>query len=130
MSTNGGSTDVGADETSVGDFSIVLAEVNPSLASGGYPEAWTEVVATVTGADTPTMGRIGFRYHVTDAGPVGTNSNYIGIDSYTVIDFVPTDVSLTSFGADASVNYWVPAAFALLVILAGAAFVVRRNQVA
>ncbi|NJL10987.1 MAG: PEP-CTERM sorting domain-containing protein [Calothrix sp. SM1_7_51] len=38
LSTNGLSTDVGASATSVGDFTTVLLDINPSLATNTYPE--------------------------------------------------------------------------------------------
>ena len=128
MSLNGASSDVGSDESSVGDFTTLLLEINPSLAQGGFPETWTEFTVTVTGVDSPTMGRIGFRYYVTDAGPIGANSNYFGIDTYTYIDFVPTDVSLTSFGA-ADNGTLMPFALAIVIVVAGVAFVARRRMV-
>ena len=39
---------------------------------------------TVEGLAETTSGRVGFRYFVTEAGPDGTNSNYIGIDTVSV----------------------------------------------
>lgn len=84
LSTSGASTDVGAGVGELGDFEELLLEINPDLAVGGYPEAWTEQIVTVSGLSAPTTGRFGFLYFVTDAGPTGDNSNYIGIDEVTV----------------------------------------------
>lgn len=91
VSSAGASTDVGASESSVGDFSTVLLTINPSLdatagtcppGTGGYPEDWCEIVVTsAEGLPSTGSGRIGFRYFVTGAGPSGDNSNYIGIDT-------------------------------------------------
>lgn len=84
FSTNGASTDVGATSTSVGDFSILLLSINPSLTTSGYPTVWTTYTATISGLGGPTSGRLAFRYFVTDAGLAGNNSDYIGIDTLTV----------------------------------------------
>ena len=77
LSTSGSSTNVG-------DFDTVMLTVNPGLAVGGYPEIWTEFVVEVEGLPASTSGRFGLRYYVTNAGPTGTNSNYIGIDTLSV----------------------------------------------
>jgi len=80
MSTNGSSTDVGADANSVGDFTDLLLTINPSLATGGYPQVWSGYAVTL-GDIGAQSGRLAMRYFVTDAGPSGTNSDFIGIDS-------------------------------------------------
>lgn len=99
MSTNGASSDVGTTATSVGDFTNVLLTVNPSLAAGGYPEVWTQYTATISGLSGPTEGRLAFRYYVTDGGPSGSNSNYIGIDSFSYIVPEPASLVLLALGA-------------------------------
>ena len=83
VSGNGASTNVGATNTSVGDFATLLLSVNPTLIAGpsGYPDTWTQFTATVSGLGAPTTGRVAFRYFVTNGGPSGANSNYIGIDN-------------------------------------------------
>lgn len=83
MSLAGSSTNVGATANTVGDFTTLLLSVNPNLQQGVYPEVWTEYTATISGLGAPTSGRFGFRYFVTNAGPTGANSNYIGIDTFT-----------------------------------------------
>ncbi len=99
LSTNGAST-------SVGDFSTVLGVVNPNLVTtpvtcvalpntNGYPNAWCNFVIT-SGIPTSGSGRIAFRYYVTDAGPLGNNSDYIGIDTFSFDEgLLPTDLQLT-----------------------------------
>jgi hypothetical protein len=82
LSTNGASTDVGAGPNDVGDFSTLLVSVDPGLV-GNYPVEWTEFTANITGLAGPTDGRLAFRYTVPDSGPLGSNSNYIGIDTFT-----------------------------------------------
>jgi subtilisin family serine protease len=82
MSLNGDSTDVGSTATSVGDFTELLAEINPGQTVGGYPTTWTEVSVTLSGISEPTIGRIAMRYFVTNGGPSGSASDYIGIDTF------------------------------------------------
>lgn len=88
MSTNGGSAAVGADTNSVGDFSDLLLTVNPTLTVGGYPEVWSRYGVTL-GDIGAQSGRLAIRYHVTNAGPIGINSNYIGIDTFAYSMDVP-----------------------------------------
>jgi hypothetical protein len=84
LSTAGASTDVGTSSTDVGDFTNMVVEINPGLAAGGYPDVWTEFVVTVSGLGAPTSGRFAFRYFVTNGGPSGANSDFIGIDTFSI----------------------------------------------
>lgn len=99
LSTNGASTNIGGSEFSVGDFSTLLADINPTYAGGGYPEGWTQFSITISGLGGPVSGRFAFRYFVEDGGPFGSNSNIIGLD----------DVEFTSIPA--------PSALALVGLL-------------
>ena len=81
MSTNGASTNVGATATSVGDFTTLLLDINPTLVTGVYPTAWTQYTIVISGLLGPTSGRLAFRYFVTNAGGAAPNSDYIGIDN-------------------------------------------------
>lgn len=83
MSSNGASVNAGASETSVGDFTTLLLDINPGLTGTGYPTAWTQQTATVSGLPAPASGRLAFRYFVTNGGPAGANSDFIGIDNVT-----------------------------------------------
>ncbi len=83
LSSSGSSTFAGSAATDVGDFDTLLLSVNENLGSN-YPEVWTEFVVEVSGLAEPTSGRFAFRYFVTDAGPAGDNSNFIGIDTVSV----------------------------------------------
>jgi hypothetical protein len=83
MSPNGASSNVGATATSVGDFATVLLSINPTLLLNGYPQAWTQFTATVSGLGGPTNGRLAFRYVVPDTS---VNADYIGIDTVSVND--------------------------------------------
>jgi len=82
LSTNGASVNAGATNTSVGDFTTLLLEINPTLVVANYPTVWTQYSITISGLGAPTNGRIAFRYFVTDGGPSGNNSNYIGVDDF------------------------------------------------
>jgi hypothetical protein len=92
MSTNGYSTDVGTLPTDVGDFTTLLLDINPTLTTSGYPIVWTQFTVTVSGVAGPTTGRLAFRYFVTNGGPTGANSNYIGIDT---VQFNAASLALT-----------------------------------
>ena len=99
LSTNGSSANVGASNISVGDFSNLLLEINPTLNAALYPVIWTQYTITISGLATPTTGRIAFRYYVPNGGPTGLNSDLIGID-----DFVYTPVPSCNLTATASAN--------------------------
>lgn len=79
-----GGVNVGSTPTSVGSFTTLLLDINPSVAVGGYPEDWTMFSATISGLSGPTTGAVAFRYLASDGGPFGSNSNYIGIDSFSI----------------------------------------------
>lgn len=95
MSTNGVSSNVGATATSVGDFTTVLLDINPTLALSVYPLAWTQFTVVVSGLTAPTSGRLAFRYFVTNAGPTGLNSDYIGIDNFVYTPYVCPTLTVT-----------------------------------
>jgi hypothetical protein len=88
MSTNGSSNNVGTGATAVGDFTTLLLSINPTLVTGVYPTAWTQYTITVSGLPAPTSGRFAFRYFVTNGGPSGLNSDYIGIDNVVYTPYV------------------------------------------
>jgi hypothetical protein len=95
LSTNGGSSNVGATAASVGDFTTLLLTVNPSL-NDGYPESWTLFTATISGLGGPASGRFAFRYNVADTS---ANADYIGIDTLSVsASPVPEPATLTMLG--------------------------------
>ena len=61
--------------------------INPSLLAGpaNYPDIWTEYTITVVGVSaTPVAMNFAFRYFVTSGGPAGDNSNFIGIDTFSI----------------------------------------------
>jgi hypothetical protein len=81
LSKAGSGTDVDSTSAGVGTFSTLLLDINPTLASPGYPTAWTCYSITLNNIGSAASGRIGFRYYVINGGSAGSNSNYIGIDS-------------------------------------------------
>ncbi|MEZ5400224.1 MAG: choice-of-anchor J domain-containing protein [Bryobacteraceae bacterium] len=80
LSTNGASTDVGATDASVGDFTTLLLTVNPLL-DGSYPDTWTLFSATVSGVAPGVTGRYAFRSVVPDTD---NNGDYLGIDTLSI----------------------------------------------
>jgi hypothetical protein len=102
LSTAGASTNVGTGPTGIGDFTTVLGTINPNLVTtpscvtpaaapgtGGYPNTWCEFRLTnANGIPTSGSGRIAFRYFVTNGGPSGVNSDFIGIDTFSYEDGV------------------------------------------
>ncbi|MCM3878120.1 MAG: choice-of-anchor J domain-containing protein, partial [Thermoanaerobaculia bacterium] len=82
LSTNGSSSNVGATDASVGDFTTLLLTVNPAMTVGGYPTAWTLFTLTLSGLPAgPSTGRIAFRHFVPDTS---TNADTIGIDTLSL----------------------------------------------
>ena len=72
----------------VGDFTTLLASVNPTLADDGYPRTWTQYTVPVAGlGPTNVSGCIAFRYFITDTG---NNGETIGIDSVSFTDNAST----------------------------------------
>jgi hypothetical protein len=108
LSQSGGDN-VGSDATSVGDFTTLLATVNPLLATGGYPEDWTQLSVSIGSVNEGTTGRFAFRYFVPD---ISTNGNYIGIDTLTLEVPEPGSLSLSA------------------IALMGLGFVARRRYLA
>jgi uncharacterized repeat protein (TIGR01451 family) len=99
--SSSGGVDTGGTNTSVGDFTNVLGTINPTLVAtagtcvspaaapnaGGYPTAWCEYRLTnADGIPLSGTGRIAFRYFVTNGGPDGANSDYIGIDTFSFVE--------------------------------------------
>lgn len=97
MSLAGTSVNCGTLPEDVGDFTTLLLDINPTLASGGYPEVWTQYSATITGVGAPTQGRFALRYYVTNGGPSGSNSNFIGVDLF---EYGAVPVELQSFSIE------------------------------
>jgi hypothetical protein len=119
-SVSGASTNVGTLATDVGDFTILLQDINSTYTVGGYPEVWTEYAITISGVGTtPVDGRVAFRYFVEGGGPTGSYSNYIGIDTFNFTDVTvaaPSIAMTKTVGLDpatcaTSDNLTVPAGY-------------------
>ena len=97
LSLNGPSVNAGATPTAVGDFTTTLLTVNSGLTLAGYPSIWTQYTATISGLAGPTSGRVAFRYFVTNGGPTGSSSDFIGIDNfvYTPVGGGAPDAAIT-----------------------------------
>ena len=101
LSTSGPSTYVGNTADSVGNYTDLLLDINPTLDPTGYPQAWTQYSATISGLSAPTLGRIAFRYYVADGGALGVNSNIVAIDNYNV-QAIPEPAPWIALGVGAS----------------------------
>ncbi|HLA55138.1 MAG TPA: choice-of-anchor J domain-containing protein [Flavobacterium sp.] len=85
MSTNGATSALpSGGPAGLGDFTNLLVEINPALNLTSYPTVWTQYSYTVAGLSVPTDVKFAFRYFVTNAGPNGSNSDIIGVDSFSV----------------------------------------------
>jgi hypothetical protein len=94
ISTNGASTNVGSGVGSVGDFTTLLATINPSLGDG-YPTDWTAFSLSFAGITDGLQGRFAFRYFVTDTFQ---NGDYVGIDNVKVSVPEPSTLALLTLG--------------------------------
>ncbi len=78
--------------TDVGSFTTLCTSVNPSLLTGFvYPKTWTQYSYTVAGLSAVTPVKFAFRYHVTNGGTNGANSDIIGLDTFSVDRTLSTD---------------------------------------
>jgi hypothetical protein len=109
LSLNGASTNVGTQPTTVpgtqpsfGDFTSLLADINPNYAEapagGAYPTTWTQESFVISGLAVPTTGRIGFLYLLTNSTfPTPGQGSQIGIDSFALTT-VPEPPQVTLLG--------------------------------
>ncbi len=85
-------TGIASDAAALAAFPTVLKTINPNLTTNndatganGYPGTWAQfTLNTSNGLPVTGQGRIAFRYFVTDGGPSGANSSYIGIDTVSI----------------------------------------------
>jgi hypothetical protein len=119
MSLSGSSADVGATATSVGVFTALLLDINPTYSATGYPATWTEFSITLSGIPSPTLGRLAFRYFVEEGGPLAFRSDIVGIDTVTLGTGTmnPCQQPLHPCPADISVNGGVDVDDLIAVIL-------------
>lgn len=69
--------------------------MNSTLVANVYPQVWTQYTITFSGLPAPTSGRLAFRYFVTNGGPSGANSDYIGVDNVVYTPYVCPVLSLS-----------------------------------
>lgn len=82
------SADVGRDTSSVGNFTTVLLDINPTYDLEAYPGEWTLYEATITGLPTARKSRVAFRYYVPNGGPGGANGLGVAVDKFEFISSV------------------------------------------
>lgn len=85
MNVANSTADVGTDSNTVGNFTKILLDINPTLKLSGadsYPGTWTMYSITISDVATVRKTRIGFRYYVTEGGPTGVNGLGVGIDKF------------------------------------------------
>lgn len=96
MSTAGSTSTAPSGLTDMGSYTTLALTINPTLVASQYPQVWTKYSYTVSGLTGQVSCRFALRYHVTNGGPSGANSNYIGVDSFKVKRPINNDLSLTS----------------------------------
>lgn len=97
-------SDVAPTSTDNGSYTELLLEINPDLTTGGYPEAWEQQTITIAGlAAEGATTKVAFRYWVTDGGPAGNNSNFIGLDRLVVEEELSLN-DLSAFGFNYNVS--------------------------
>lgn len=80
--TNGANPNSNSED--VGGFTELLLDVNPTLNSTDYPLDWTQYSIQISGLAGSTNCKIGFRYHVNNGGAAAENSEYIGLDTFSI----------------------------------------------
>ena len=101
LSNQGHSVNVGTTETSVGDFTTVLLDINPTYIAndvGQYPTSWTKETISLAGLSGDVTGRLAFRYFVEDGGLNGSRSNLVALDSLAVPEPVSGGMILMASG--------------------------------
>lgn len=83
LSVNGASRNVGSTDSSLGDFTTLLLDINQALTVPGYPAEWTQYSASLSslGLAANATGRYAFRYLVPNTL---VNGDYIGIDTVSI----------------------------------------------
>ncbi len=86
MSPSGASTNVGAGPNDVGDFTVLLADINPTYQFRGYPVTWTKYVLPISGLSGPTQVSFAFRYYLTNNA---INGSSVGVDTVELLASTP-----------------------------------------
>jgi hypothetical protein len=84
------SRNIGSGANSVGDFSTLLLDINPTLiytGTGSYPKDWTKYTITISGLPAGIQTRhFAFRYYVPDGGTGGAGKGFgIGVDQVAFV---------------------------------------------
>lgn len=140
-----GTPDTGTTSDSVGTFTTLLADINPTLLTTdpagcpagvvistpgqtvtGFPNTnWCRFqINASAGLPATGSGRIAFRYFVPNGGPAGANSNFIGIDSLTLDEGLANQPPVESNAVNTMSVYGLGA---LGLLLAGAGFIAVRR---
>lgn len=132
-------TGVGATGGTGGDFSILLETINPNLVTSGgagaYPETFTQFTYTL---DAATMAANGinagdqvffaWRYFVTNGGPAGANSNFIGFDDFIFTEGTAVVAPPAPVEPIPTMSEWGLMIFGLLVLNLGVMFVYKKQN--
>lgn len=89
LAPNKNSVEAGNTATSVGDYSTLLLDINPTYAVNGanaFPRDWQKYTITIAGLPpTVQQRRFAFRYYVEDGGAAGSRAFCVGIDNVSFI---------------------------------------------
>lgn len=93
ISTAGAASTNPVGTTGLGSYTTLALTVNTTYpTASGYPNTWTLFTHTVSGLTGATDCRVAFRYTVpTSAGPSGNNSDFVGIDAFSIDRTLSTD---------------------------------------
>ena len=92
MSSNGASLNAGIGPFSVGDFTTLIFDINPTYAPIGYPDTWTQfnfIIPSPWASPPGGSGRLAFRYFMPTGVSPGDNSDMIGIDDFLYTTSAP-----------------------------------------
>ena len=82
--TNGANPNPTLGAEDLGGFTDLLLDINPTLTTTGYSLNWAEYTILISGLSGPTNCKIGFRHYVENGGKDGDNSEYVGIDTFSI----------------------------------------------
>jgi hypothetical protein len=95
-------SDLGANSTaptgvaSLGSYTTECLVINPNLVPNIYPKVWTKFTYVVSGLSGPTSCRFALHHSVTNGGPDGNNSLYVGFDKFIIKRLIANDLGIVS----------------------------------
>ena len=104
LSASGASTNIGQQAMEVGDFNILLLDINPTYTVGEYPEEWTKYTVMISGLSGPVNGRFAFRYFIEDGGVLGSHGYVVGVDSF---EYTPLPTTSFDYDGDGRTDFSV-----------------------